>query len=74
MTDIHAYFSADYGEARAKFRAACEAAGLTIDTWRHPLPGMQREVLATDAAWIGPADAQRVLLATSVSIAFKGGS
>jgi hypothetical protein len=72
MTDINACFSTTYADARAKFRAACEDAGLAVDSWRHPLPGMQGEALATDAAWIGPTDARRVLLATSGTHGVEG--
>ena len=59
---IHDHFSPDYVTARAKFRAACAEAGFKTERFLNPETGMQSEDLTTDAVWIGPQDAERVLL------------
>lgn len=58
-------FSADYAEARRKFREAAAAAGAALESFAHPERGRQGEDLATDTAWIGPRDADRVLVTIS---------
>lgn len=59
------FFSASYAEARAKFRAACAAEGLSVREYPHPLAGPAGEALATDVARLGPADAARLLIVIS---------
>ena len=63
--DTANFFSPDYVTARNRFRAAARAAGARL----HELPlaasGPAGEALAIDAAWLGAADARRVLLHTS---------
>ena len=44
------FFAPSYAEARAKFLAAAEAAGLAVQSHRHPLLGRDGEVLAMDVA------------------------
>ena len=57
------YFSDTYQEGREKFLAACARAGLEVDTHTHPsVKGPRGEELCMDTAWIGPANAPRVLL------------
>ncbi len=58
-------FAASYAEARAKFRAAVREAGAVAEAVPHPLRGPDGGALATDIAWIGAADAQRVLVLQS---------
>jgi hypothetical protein len=73
------YFSDCYEAARAKFREAARAAGATVETHVNPSTGPEGEVrdwlalpaangdadLATDVIWIGPRDAERLLLTVS---------
>lgn len=66
------YFSADYGEARQRFRASAEAAGAVPEARPHPLTGPWGETLATDLAWLGPADAERVLVTLSATHGVEG--
>lgn len=54
-------FSASYSEARAKFRAAAKAVEADVECLASPTLGPDGEALSTDAAWIGPRDAERVL-------------
>jgi hypothetical protein len=65
-------FSADYGEARAKFRAAAAGAGATMETLTHPERGRQGEALSTDVAWLGPRGAERVLVMISGTHGVEG--
>ena len=65
-------FSADYASARAKFRDAATAAGAVPDAFAHPEPGRSGELLATDVAWIGPRDAERVLVMISGTHGVEG--
>ena len=45
---------------------------LDIETHQHPMKGPSGETLATDIAWIGPADADRVLLTISATHGVEG--
>lgn len=65
MTDTSTFFAQSYAEARAKFRAACEAQGLHVLSHAHPMLGRDGEPLAMDVALAGPADAKRLLMITS---------
>lgn len=58
-------FSADYPQAREKFRAAAHAAGAMVDEILHPLRGPRGEPVAVDLAWLGPRAAERVLVTFS---------
>ena len=58
-------FAQRYAEARSKFLAAAEAAGLDAHAHRHPLVGRDGEELAVDVARLGAADAQRLLIVSS---------
>jgi hypothetical protein len=60
-----AHFAATYAEARTKFLAAADAAGLDVHSRRHPLLGRDGEVLALDLALDGPADAAALLIVSS---------
>lgn len=60
------YFSVDYQEARGKFLAAAERAGAYLE--HHELPdvrGPDGRALFMDIGWIGPRDADVVLLSLS---------
>jgi len=70
--DAEAFFAQSYAEARAKFGAACAAAGLVVHSHAHPLKGRDGEALAMDVARAGPADAARVLLVSSACHGVEG--
>ena len=59
------YFSADYSQARSRFAEVAAQAGARLFTYRHPGQGPQSEALATEVAWLGPAEAERVLVTLS---------
>ncbi|WP_293901173.1 M14 family metallopeptidase [Phenylobacterium sp.] len=65
-------FSPTYAEARAKFREAAAAAGATLSDYRHPERGPDDGDLTTDVAWIGPADADAVLMLVSGTHGVEG--
>ena len=63
---LHTSFSRSYAEARQKFRDAVQAAGGTLTDFPHPTKrGCADEELAMDVAWVGGAEARRVLMVTS---------
>lgn len=68
--DLAACFSADYGEAAGRFRAAVAAVGSR--SYPNPNPGPHGEALATDVAWFGPADAGKVLVLVSATHGVEG--
>lgn len=65
-------FSGDYALARGKFRIAATAAGATLASVTHPERGRDGEALATDVAWIGPRDADKVLVTLSGTHGVEG--
>lgn len=69
MTDT---FSQTYAEARAKFLAAADAAGLAVHSHPHPLLGHDGEALAMDVVRDGPADAPAVLVISSACHGVEG--
>lgn len=72
MTDASSHFAQTYGQAREKFLAAADAAGLDVHSHHHPLLGHDGEVLAMDVARFGPADAQALLLLSSACHGVEG--
>ncbi len=72
MTDASAHFSQTYAEARGKFLAAAEAAGLDVHSHPHPLLGRDGEPLATDVALSGAADAEALLVLSSACHGVEG--
>jgi len=60
-----AYFARDFDDARRRFRAAAEAAGARLDSLPHPQPGPAGQALSAEVAWLGPSDAERVLVTIS---------
>jgi hypothetical protein len=58
-------FSGSYSEARRKFLDAAHAAGLEVESRRHPEPGRDGEELAMDVVRDGHPDARGLLLLTS---------
>ena len=68
-----AYFSADYREARSKFRDAALRAGAQLTTYVNPnSKGPNGEELGTDVARLGPPEASRVLLTISATHGAEG--
>jgi hypothetical protein len=60
------YFSASYPAARRAFLDAAAAIGARVESHVNPdARGPAGEELATDVAWLGPADASRVLVTIS---------
>jgi hypothetical protein len=72
MSTIPDAFSASYAEARIKFVAAAEAAGLSVEGKSHPLQGRDGEELALDVARDGAPDAARVLVLSSACHGVEG--
>lgn len=71
--DIPAGVFADgYAQARDRFLAGARAAGAALAHYPHPLAGPGGEALATDTAWLGPADAPRVLVTGSALHGVEG--
>jgi hypothetical protein len=66
------FFSQTYGEARTKFLASVQNAGLDVQSHRHPLLGFDGEMLAMDVARIGTKDAKALLLITSACHGVEG--
>ena len=66
------HFSQSYAEARTKFLAAAEAAGLEVQSHPHPMLGRDGEALAMDVVRDGPADAAAVLVLSSACHGVEG--
>lgn len=66
------FFSQSYAEARSKFLAAADSAGLAVQSHPHPLRGRDGEALAMDVARFGPADAPALLLVSSACHGVEG--
>jgi predicted deacylase len=66
------YFAPDYRAAREQFARACEHVGVAVHEYANPLQGPHGEILATDAAWVGPADAPRVVVLVSATHGVEG--
>ncbi len=66
------HFSQSYAEARAKFLAAVDAAGLDNEPHWHPLLGRDGERLALDAVRQGPRQAERLLIISSACHGVEG--
>jgi hypothetical protein len=58
-------FPRDYADSRKRFLAAARRAKARIATYDNPNKGPGGEALATDCAWIGPREADRVLVLLS---------
>ena len=65
-------FSQSYAEARGKFLAAAEAAGLDVESHPHPMLGRDGEPLAMDVVLEGPKDAQALLIISSACHGVEG--
>ena len=58
-------FSRSVVEATEKFQAACDRAGAVVERFDHPLSDPQGQPLQTSVAWLGPKEAERVLMIVS---------
>ena len=67
-----AHFSQSYAEARGKFLAAVEAAGLDVESHPHPMLGRDGEPLAMDVVLQGPKDARALLVISSACHGVEG--
>ncbi|HEX4181966.1 MAG TPA: M14 family metallopeptidase, partial [Caulobacteraceae bacterium] len=65
-------FSADYPQARSKFREAAAGAGGALEAMVHPERGPDGGELATDVAWFGARDAPAVLVMISGTHGVEG--
>lgn len=73
MTHAGARFAADYASARRLFCDAATAAGARLESHVNPaVTGPAGEPLATDLAWLGPADAAHLLLTISGTHGVEG--
>jgi len=69
---VSRHFSQTYAEARGKFLAAADAAGLDVEPHVHPMLGRDGETLAMDVALDGPRDASRLLMISSACHGVEG--
>ena len=69
---ISQHFSQTYAEARTKFLAATDAAGLDAESHAHPMLGRDGEPLAMDVARDGPKDARSLLIVSSACHGVEG--
>ncbi len=66
------HFSQSYAQARGKFIAAVDAAGLDVESHSHPMIGRDGEALAMDVVLDGPKDAASLLLISSACHGVEG--
>lgn len=67
-----AHFAPSYRAARRLFLDAASAAGLTLQTFAHPLPGAESEALAMDVARAGGFDLPSLLVISSACHGVEG--
>jgi hypothetical protein len=65
-------FSPSYARARVRFLEGAAAAGMSISSHNHPLPGRDGETLAMDVALDGAPDAERLLIVSSACHGAEG--
>ena len=71
-SDITACFSEDYAQARSRFLSACNRVGANVRAYANPARGPRAEELVTDVAWVGPKNAQSVLITISATHGVEG--
>lgn len=72
MDDLLHGFRETYAEARTAFVAVTSLAGGELRTYVNPKLGPSGEALATDTAWFGPRDAEKVLVVMSGTHGVEG--
>jgi hypothetical protein len=65
-------FAQSYAEARQKFLAAAQSAGLSVSSHEHPRRGRDGEPLAMDVARLGPPQAHALLILSSACHGVEG--
>ena len=65
-------FASDFHSARELFIDAAEKSGAAVDSFRHPHDGPDGRPLKTDVAWVGPDNAERVLMTVSGTHGVEG--
>jgi hypothetical protein len=65
-------FSADYNQARNKFREQVALSGGKLERIAHPVCGPDGGDLSTDVGWFGPKDADKVLVTISATHGVEG--
>jgi hypothetical protein len=63
--NVNACFSENYAEAREKFLGAAREVGAVLDSFALGIRGPDGGELTTDVAWLGAAEAPRVLTTIS---------
>lgn len=71
LAAVRRCFADDYAGARALFLATSQGRG-PHRAYRNPNPGPRGEALSTDTVWIGPDDADRVLVLVSSTHGVEG--
>ncbi|MEZ5375978.1 MAG: DUF2817 domain-containing protein [Acidimicrobiales bacterium] len=64
--------STSYADARAAFLEAAAAAGARIDTFPHPLVGLEGEPLSIDVAEVGPEETDNAIVVVSGTHGVEG--
>lgn len=72
MINPHSAFGASYADARQRFLAGADAAGMRVQSHLHPLRGRDDEVLAMDVALDGDPQAERLLIVSSACHGVEG--
>ena len=65
MIDVKAAFSHSYASARKRFFGAAQANRLEVESYKHRMPGRDKETLAVDVVLDGAPDADRLLVVSS---------
>lgn len=68
----NAVVSADYREARSRFTDLCTRKAATLKTYLSTAKGPLGEDLATDVAWLGSTEAERVIVLVSATHGVEG--
>ncbi|MGR9116743.1 MAG: DUF2817 domain-containing protein, partial [Gammaproteobacteria bacterium] len=65
-------FAGTYFEAREKFLSACSALPGKLKQFQHPSECYENRALSTDVFWLGPKQADKVLVAISATHGVEG--
>jgi len=72
MSGASEVFSSSYAQARSRFLAAAQGAGLPVESKLHPRKGRDGEELAMDVVRDGPTDARSLLILSSACHGVEG--
>lgn len=72
MIALDQAFSGSYQQARTRFLAAAEQAGVPVSSYDHPLMGRDGEALALDLAIVGDPQAEAMLIVSSACHGVEG--